>query len=107
MNPTSMLSRQQFIQKSILTFGGLVLTSTVQSQPQEKPGPLKGELVKEFVSVCHGKFDRVKELLENEHLLLHASHDWGGGDFESGIEAAGHVGNKEIANYLLDKGARA
>jgi hypothetical protein len=106
MNPTSMLSRQQFIQKSILTFGGLVLTSTVQSQPQEKPGPLKGELVKEFVSVCHGKFDRVKELLENEHLLLHASHDWGGGDFESGIEAAGHVGNKEIANYLLGKGAR-
>lgn len=106
MNQKNSLSRQQFIQKSLLTFGGLVLSSTVQSQPQEKPGPLKSELVKEFVSVCHGKLDRVKELLENEHLLLHASHDWGGGDFESGIEAAGHVGNKDIANYLLSKGAR-
>jgi ankyrin repeat protein len=48
----------------------------------------------------------MKEMLENDHLLLHASHDWGGGDFESAIEAAGHVGNKEIANYLLEKGAR-
>lgn len=45
-------------------------------------------------------------MLENEPLLLHASWDWGGGDFESGIEAAGHVGNKEIATYLLSKGAR-
>lgn len=106
MNQKNSLSRQQFIQKSLLTFGGLVLTSTAQSQSQEKRGPLKVELVKEFVTVCHGNFDRAKELLENEHLLLHSSHDWGGGDFESGIEAAGHVGNKEIANYLLSKGAR-
>lgn len=30
----------------------------------------------------------------------------GWGDYESGIEAAGHVGNKEIAAYLLGKGAR-
>jgi ankyrin repeat protein len=30
----------------------------------------------------------------------------GGGDYESGIEAAGHVGNREIAAYLLSKGAR-
>ncbi|MEK6780278.1 MAG: ankyrin repeat domain-containing protein [Bacteroidota bacterium] len=64
------------------------------------------EVVKEFVGVSHGKFERVKEMLENDHLLLHVSYDWGGGDFESGIEAAGHMGNKEIAAYLLGKGAR-
>jgi hypothetical protein len=45
-------------------------------------------------------------MLANEHLLLHSSWDWGGGDFESGIEAAGHVGNKEIAAFLLANGAR-
>ena len=44
-------------------------------------------------------------MLDNDHLLLHVSFDWGGGDYESGIEAAGHVGNKEIAAYLLGKGA--
>lgn len=77
-----------------------------QELQQEKPAPLNLDLVKEFVGASHGKFDRVKEMLEENHLLLHASYDWGGGDFESGIEAAGHVGNKEIANYLLSKGAR-
>ena len=30
----------------------------------------------------------------------------GGGDFETALEGAGHVGNKEIANYLIDRGAR-
>ncbi|MBK5277466.1 MAG: ankyrin repeat domain-containing protein [Bacteroidia bacterium] len=67
---------------------------------------MKLEIVKEFVGVSHGKFDRVKEMLENDPQLLHVSYDWGGGDYESGIEAAGHVGNKEIASYLLGKGAR-
>ncbi len=76
------------------------------SQDKEKPAPIKLEIVKEFVTVSHGNYPRVKEMLENEPLLLHVSNDWGGGDFESGIEAAGHVGNKEIANYLLAKGSR-
>lgn len=109
MEKQNTLTRHQFIQRSLLGVGGLVLTSPfVQSQNQqpEKPAPLKQELVKEFVGVSHGKFDRVKEMLENDFLFLHCSYDWGGGDFESGIEAAGHVGNKEIANYLLSKGAR-
>jgi hypothetical protein len=100
-------SRQNFLQYSFMGAAGLLLPTfaTAQTQ-QEKPAPLKLEVVKEFVGASHGKFDRTKEMLENDHLLLHASHDLGGGDFESGIEAAGHVGNKEIANYLLSKGAR-
>ena len=99
------MNRSEFIHRSV--FGGmaLALPSWTYAQ-QEKPAPIKLEIVKEFVSVAHGKFDRVKEMLENDHLLLHISHDWGGGDYESAIEAAGHVGNKEIANYLLSKGAR-
>ena len=28
------------------------------------------------------------------------------GDFEAAIEGAGHMGDKEIANYLLDAGSR-
>jgi hypothetical protein len=30
----------------------------------------------------------------------------GNGDFEEAIEGAGHVGNKEVAGYLIEKGAR-
>lgn len=105
---TQSITRAQFVKTSLALASALVLPSTVShaGELQDKPAPLDREMVKEFVGVCHSKLDRVKEMLENNHLLLHVSHDWGGGDFESGIEAAGHVGNKEIADYLLSKGAR-
>jgi hypothetical protein len=104
------ISRTQFFKSSLAIAGVSLLPSAnifAQEKPkQEKPAPINLEIVKEFVGASHGKFDRVKEMLEENHLLLHVSYDWGGGDYESGIEAAGHVGNKEIANYLLAKGAR-
>jgi hypothetical protein len=102
------ITRTNFLQ-TVAAGAGLVLFSpfgSLAQEKQEKPAPIDREIVKEFVGASHGKFDRVKEMLENDHLLLHVSNDLGGGDFESGIEAAGHVGNKDIANYLLSKGAR-
>ena len=46
-------------------------------------------------------------MLNESPLLLNASWDWGGGDFETALNAAGHMRLKESANYLLQKGARA
>jgi hypothetical protein len=109
MKSTPRINRQHFIRTSLIGTAGMLLPLkflSAQTQQPEKPAPLKLETVKEFVGVSHSKFDQVKEMFENNPLLLHASFDWGGGDFESGIEAAGHVGNKEIAEYLLSKGAR-
>lgn len=73
---------------------------------QTRPPALPADLVKEFVIAGHGNLERVKELLEREPGLLNASWDWGGGDFESALEGAGHMGNREIALYLIGKGAR-
>jgi hypothetical protein len=102
---TQRISRKQFMHTALL--GGISLPITLVAQTQQdKPTPIKAELVKEFVVVSHTNLEKVKELLENEPQLLHVSHDWGAGDFESGIEAAGHMGNTEIATYLLGKGAR-
>ncbi len=64
------------------------------------------KLVEEFVGVSHGKFERVKELLAQEPALINATWDWGGGDFETALGAASHMGNKAIANFLLENGAR-
>ena len=101
------ISRQNFLHYATYSTIGIMLPSiSIAQNNQDKPAPINPEIVKEFVGVSHGKFDRVKEMLENDNQLLHVSYDWGGGDFESGIEAAGHVGNKEIAAYLLSKGAR-
>ena len=102
------MNRTEFLQKTLIGSTALVLPSFLVSgqQTQEKPPAIPLDTVKEFVGVSHGNIDRAKEMLENNHLLLHVSYDWGGGDYESGIEAAGHVGNKDIASYLLAKGAR-
>lgn len=77
------------------------------AQPRrERPAPLDPAKVQEFVRVAHRDLDRVKELLAETPGLLNATWDWGGGDFESALGAASHTGRREIALFLLEKGAR-
>lgn len=68
--------------------------------------PINPELVKEYVGKAHSDLARVQEILTEHPLLIHAAWDWGDGDFETALGAAGHVGYKEMALFLLDKGAR-
>ena len=63
-------------------------------------------LVERFVSTAHGDLDAVRELLKEEPELVNASWDWGGGDWETGLGAAAHVGRRDIAELLLAHGAR-
>jgi hypothetical protein len=72
----------------------------------EKPTPIDQELVAEFVLKAHGDLGVVKQLLEREPALVNAAWDWGGGDWETGLGAAAHVGRRDIAEYLLEHGAR-
>jgi hypothetical protein len=72
----------------------------------EKPPPLDAELVAEFVLMAHGDLGVVKQLVEQEPSLVNAAWDWGGGDWETGLGAAAHVGRRDIAEYLLEHGAR-
>ena len=55
---------------------------------------------------AHGDLDHVRELLGRETALLNAAWDWGGGDWETGLGAAAHVGRRDIALFLLERGAR-
>jgi hypothetical protein len=64
------------------------------------------DLVRDAVGASHGRFDRVKELVEAQPKMALAEWDWGFGDWESALGAASHVGNREIAEYLISKGAR-
>jgi hypothetical protein len=63
-------------------------------------------MVQEFVAKAHSDLNRVTTLLQQEPALLNAAWDWGGGDWETGLGAAAHVGRRDIACYLLDQGAR-
>lgn len=64
------------------------------------------ELVREMVGVSHGNVARVKELVSRHATLAKAAWDWGFGDWETALGAASHVGNREIAEFLLAHGAQ-
>ena len=78
--------------------------------PKFKPGWKKPQinrvLVQDFVMYGHGDLPMVKKLLEIEPLL-NAAIDWGGGDFETALGGASHIGSREVVEFLLEKGARA
>jgi ankyrin repeat protein len=67
----------------------------------------------EFVGAAHGDLARVKEMLAQESAaqkrlggLIMAQRELGLGDLETGLGGASHMGNREIALYLLSQGAR-
>lgn len=72
----------------------------------DKKPALEAALVEEFVGNAHGNLQRVKELLAQEPALVNATWDWGGGDFETALGAASHMGRRDIALFLLEHGAR-
>src|SRR4051812_40765982 len=76
-------------------------SAQVQTAPQMKP-----ELVKEFVSKSHNTLEVVREIAAKEPMIVRAAWDQGAGDWETGLGAASHVGRRDIAQFLIDSGAR-
>lgn len=75
-------------------------------KPSWKRPQLNRLLVQDFVVFAHSDLDMVKKLLQKEPMLLNAAMDWGGGDWESGLNGAAHMGRKDIVAFLLEQGAR-
>ncbi len=63
------------------------------------------EMIREFVIAGHGNLDRVKAMLAEQPELLNMAHEWNPGDTETALQGASHVGNRAIADFLLDHSA--
>ena len=63
------------------------------------------ELVREIVTVAHFDLKRVKELVGAHPALAKAAWDWGFGDWETALGAASHMGNRAMAEFLIEQGA--
>jgi ankyrin repeat protein len=64
---------------------------------------LTQEYIQTFVMPAHGNLAKVKEMLVADPRLLDAMYEpWG----ETALGAASHVGNRPIAEYLLEQGAK-
>jgi hypothetical protein len=112
------LDRRSLISRAATVIGALAVVRIAQPsglvaqgfpQPatqKQKAAPLDLELVKEFVSAAHSKLDKVTDMLAEEPNLINATWDWGGGDFETALGGASHMGRPDIAAVLLANGAR-
>ncbi len=117
---TSATDRRAFLQTSAACVGVLassaICSATIDKPADSRPSIPENSwpgfpqqdpaLVREIVGASHRNLARVKELLTAHPALAKASYDWGYGDWESALGAASHVGNKDIANLLLENGAR-
>jgi hypothetical protein len=106
------MQRRRFALLGLSSLSGATLlaqtpSQTIASETVLSAFPLHPpELAREMVTVAHFNAKRVKELADARPALARAAVDWGFGDWEDALGAASHVGNREIAEYLLSKGAR-
>jgi hypothetical protein len=104
-----MITRRSF---ALAPAAWFVAGAGAQARPQAAAGigpefpsqPL--ELVREAVTVAHGNIARLRTLVGRQQTLAKATYDWGFGDWESALGGASHVGNREIAAYLIASGAQ-
>ncbi len=75
-------------------------------KPSWKKPQINRQMAQDFVIYAHSDLDKVKMLLERERGLLNATIDWGGGDWETGLGGASHMGRRDIVEFLLSQGAR-
>jgi hypothetical protein len=75
-------------------------------KPSWKKPQINRLLVQDFVIFAHSDLAMTKQLLEKEPALLNGTMDWGGGDWETGLGGASHMGRRDIVEFLLEKGAR-
>jgi hypothetical protein len=75
-------------------------------KPSWRKPQLNRLMVQDFVVFAHSDLAMVKKLLDKEPMLVTAVMDWGGGDWESGLNGAAHMGKRDIVMELLQRGAR-
>jgi len=65
---------------------------------------MSADLIRPFVIAAHGDLKAVQSMLAEHPDLLTVEYEWGPGDYEDGLGAAAHVGNRAIAEFFLSQG---
>lgn len=76
-----------------------------ENLPKHYPN-INPEIIVDVVGKSHFDLEGVQKLVDKRPELARSVWEWRFGDFESAIGAASHVGRRDIALYLLSKGAR-
>jgi hypothetical protein len=109
------LGRKRFLETVALTAAGFVFSIRAGTAQTPSPAPatapdrgpqIEADLIRRFVVAGHARLDVVQEMLAAQPALINGVWDWGQGDFETALGGASHMGRRDIAEFLLEKGAR-
>ena len=73
---------------------------------QERPPALDADRVRAFVVAGTATWKPCARRWRTSRGCVNACWDWGGGDWETALGGASHMGEREIALFLLERGAR-
>jgi len=76
-------------------------------KPSWKKEQINRTLAQDFVIYAHSDLEMTRKLLDREPGLINAAIDWGGGDWETALGGASHMGRRDVVELLLSRGARS
>ncbi len=102
------MNRKSFIRQNLLLGGATVLApqSLLANNRDAQDNTFDQELILEFVLAAHKSLEETKKILESYPLLLNCASQFKRGDFETAVGGASHMGRRDIAEFLVEQGAR-
>ncbi len=100
------MNRKKFLQQSILTAGASVLGAATLRAATIENEIFTPEEITAFVFAAHNDFDATKKIVDAKPLILNCANQIARGDFETAVGGAAHMGRKDIADLLVERGAR-
>ncbi|PWL38859.1 hypothetical protein DKG77_11515 [Flagellimonas aquimarina] len=102
------MNRKKFLQQNLFLGSTMILAPSVllAQDKIDQETVFNSELILEFVFAAHKSLEETKKILEKYPLLLNCTSQFKKGDFETAVGGASHMGRRDIADYLIGKGAR-
>ena len=100
------MDRKRFIHQSIFLGTSALLAPNLIHANSNSESLFKAEEIDEFVAAAHRDADKTKMMVDKNPLILNCASQIARGDFETAIGGASHMGRRDIADVLVERGAR-
>lgn len=102
------MNRKTFLRQNLLLGGAITMGAGTALAGTEKHQDdlFDYDLILEFVFAAHKSLEETKKILDKYPMLLNCTSQFKKGDFETAVGGASHMGRRDIADFLISRGAR-
>ena len=97
--------RKDFIRHGLIATGALIW-APAKIRAKASSEIISLEQIEEFVFAAHKDLEKTQKIVDANPLILNCTNQFKKGDFETAIGGASHMGRKDIADMLVERGAR-